>query len=342
MPVTKSALLRYKIIDRTLRNRHKPYPTVEELRQACEDALFNSTGERISKSSIEKDLSAMRNDDVLGYEAPIRFDKKRNGYCYDDPDYSIQELPLKDEELHAILFAASTLYQYKDIPFFMDFYSSIEKIFSRVAISENYKSTDYSKLIQFEKEIVEVQHGHLPLLMDAVLNQSPVSFRYVKFGSKKAVSYNVWPLLLKEYRNRWYLTCFMPASKAILIFGIDRMHDLKMEKGSFKRPKEFDPEEYFKYSFGITSFNNTPPAKVVLSFTPSEGDYIRTKPLHASQTILADNRKEFRVELKVQLSYELTSMIFGYGALVKVVGPPELVRRIKESIDTVKKIYQRK
>ena len=40
MPANKYALLRYRIIDRCLTNPGKPFPTKEDLRQACEDALY--------------------------------------------------------------------------------------------------------------------------------------------------------------------------------------------------------------------------------------------------------------------------------------------------------------
>ena len=234
------------------------------------------------------------------------------------------------------------MHQFRDIPFFTDFYSAIEKIFSRVAVSESFENISYDKFVQFEQELVHVPSDYLPLLLEAVITQSPVSFRYVKFGSRKTMNYTVWPLLLKEYRNRWYLTCFLPTKKVILLFGLDRMQELNMEKGKFIRPDDFDATEYFKYSIGITSFNNVPPSKVVLSFSSDEGDYIRSKPLHASQKILVDNAKEFKVELKIQLSYELESIILGYGSLVKVIGPPVLVKKIKERIKEVQKIYQRK
>ena len=42
MPANKYALLRYRIIDRCLTNPGKPFPTKEDLRQACEDALYGS------------------------------------------------------------------------------------------------------------------------------------------------------------------------------------------------------------------------------------------------------------------------------------------------------------
>ena len=43
MPAIKNALLRYRIIDRSIRNEYKPYPTKEDLRQACEEEIFGTS-----------------------------------------------------------------------------------------------------------------------------------------------------------------------------------------------------------------------------------------------------------------------------------------------------------
>ncbi|MFN2424379.1 MAG: WYL domain-containing protein, partial [Cryomorphaceae bacterium] len=73
MPANKYALLRYRIIDRCISNRFKPYPDKAALRRACEEELYGSEGDYISESTIDKDLYAMRNEINLGYHAPIAY-----------------------------------------------------------------------------------------------------------------------------------------------------------------------------------------------------------------------------------------------------------------------------
>ena len=118
MPANKYALLRYRIIDRCLTNRMRPYPTKEDLRQACEEGLYGSEGEHISISTIDKDLWAMRNENELGYHAPIVYNAEHRGYEYEDPDYSISGLNLQEQDLQALRFATLTLLQFRDMPVF--------------------------------------------------------------------------------------------------------------------------------------------------------------------------------------------------------------------------------
>ncbi|MBR3081181.1 MAG: hypothetical protein IKH01_15450 [Prevotella sp.] len=108
MPVNKNALLRYKIIDRCLRNRYRRW-TIEDLVDAVSDALYDMEG--ISKSvsirTVQSDIQIMRSD-RLGYNAPIEvYDQKY--YRYADPNYSITDMPLTAEDFNLIAKAVEML-----------------------------------------------------------------------------------------------------------------------------------------------------------------------------------------------------------------------------------------
>ena len=97
MPVNKNALIRYKTIDRCLRNRYRRW-TIDDLVDAVSDALYEMEGitKGVSLRTVQGDLQIMRSD-KLGYNAPIEvYDKIY--YRYADSDYSINEMPLTDDD----------------------------------------------------------------------------------------------------------------------------------------------------------------------------------------------------------------------------------------------------
>ena len=98
MALNKLAFLRYRIIDACLTNRLYKYPSKSYILEKCEEKL----NRKISLSTLEKDLEAMRSDAVLGFFAPIVYDKTGNYYYYADPDYSINDLPLTEVEWEAL------------------------------------------------------------------------------------------------------------------------------------------------------------------------------------------------------------------------------------------------
>ena len=97
MPANKNALIRYKTIDRCLRNRFRRW-TIDDLTEACSDALYEMEGimKGVSVRTVQGDLQIMRSD-KLGYNAPIEV-YDRIYYRYADTDYSISDTPLTEED----------------------------------------------------------------------------------------------------------------------------------------------------------------------------------------------------------------------------------------------------
>lgn len=108
MPANKNALMRYKTIDRCLRNRYRRW-TLDDLVDACSDALYDMEGitKGVSMRTVQGDLQIMRSD-KLGYNAPIEvYDNKY--YRYADPDYSIIDNPLNEEDYELVSRAVNML-----------------------------------------------------------------------------------------------------------------------------------------------------------------------------------------------------------------------------------------
>ena len=108
MPANKNALIRYKTIDRCLRNRYRRW-TLDDLVDACCDALLDMEGIKkgVCARTVQMDIQIMRSD-KLGYNAPIVvYDKIY--YTYADPDYSITEMPLTMDDCKLIKEAITLL-----------------------------------------------------------------------------------------------------------------------------------------------------------------------------------------------------------------------------------------
>ncbi len=110
MPVNKNALIRYKTLDRCLRNRYRRW-TLDDLVEACSDALYEMEGitSGVSVRTVQADLQVMRSD-KLGYNAPIEvYDNKF--YRYADPDYSISNSPIDEDTYELVTEAVVKLRQ---------------------------------------------------------------------------------------------------------------------------------------------------------------------------------------------------------------------------------------
>ncbi|WP_066759675.1 helix-turn-helix transcriptional regulator [Crocinitomix algicola] len=332
----KNAQIRYRIIDRLIRNQYNPFPTKEDLRRACEEALYGSdSGADICDSTIEKDLFAMRMD----FDAPIKYSKRDKGYYYEDEDFSIDKIPLSQDDIDAIKFASNTLMQFRDVGIFKQFGFAIDKIFDRVHISSNPTDANVENYVQFET-VHDTGKGNemLPDFLKAIQEKQVVSFLYTSYVSEKTKPRRVLPLLLKEYRNRWYLICFSLDKEKVMTFGLDRMANLQVTEDTYLQKIEFDAENYFKNSIGITA-NDSLPEKVIFKVDKIGSKYLESQPLHASQKLIKEGKSRNTFSLKVIVSEELKRTVLSYGSQIEVVKPKELREEIKIKVLEMHEIY---
>lgn len=114
MPANKNALIRYKTIDRCLKNKYRRW-TLEDLVEACSDALYEMEGIRrgVSIRTVQADIQIMRSD-KLGYEAPIEvYDGKF--YRNAEEGYSISNSRLDSEMCELISDALDKLRQFETV-----------------------------------------------------------------------------------------------------------------------------------------------------------------------------------------------------------------------------------
>jgi predicted DNA-binding transcriptional regulator YafY len=121
-----------------------------------------------------------------------------------------------------------------------------------------------------------------------------------------------------------------PENKDIVYpLALDRIRKVEELIVEYKSCPISNPDDYYKNVVGI-SYPESEPEKIILSFAPSQGNYIKTQYLHKSQEILIDNEKELRISLNLFPNYEFISTLMSYGADVKVVEPESLREKVKE------------
>ncbi|MCB0479475.1 MAG: WYL domain-containing protein [Crocinitomicaceae bacterium] len=331
MPHIKNALIRYRIIDRCLKNKYKPFPTKQDLRQACEDALFGSTvGEHICDSTIEKDMFAMK----MEHDAPIKYSKREKGYYYEDPEFSINDVPLNEDDLESIRFAAETLFQFKDVQMFRQFGSTLDKIINKVSVSQNFSEEEES-IIQFESAPSVSGQEYINALLNAIKFKNIVEFEYQNFKGGKKKKRRVVGYLLKEYRNRWYLISYDLSKEAVITYGLDRMDQVEVLDETYLGAPNFNAKKFFKHAMGITS-GDQEPVEVLFKADAVAAKYINSQPLHSSQKLIKEGKNRATFSIIVYESEELYRTFLSYAGQIEVTKPKEvreeMIRRANELI----------
>ncbi|HNF71023.1 MAG TPA: WYL domain-containing protein [Chitinophagaceae bacterium] len=307
--------------------KQKPAPTLNELVEYISEKL----GTPISVASVQKDIYAMRYDEGLGYFAPIEYSKEKRGYVYTDPTYSIQQIPVSEEDLQGLEMAIGILQQFAEIPAIRQFGDVIQKLAASVKMSRGTQQGKKVLLLDRPRKYQGTEF--MQDLVEAIQERYIVRLKYRPFTQSDERKHTIHPFFIKEYNGRMYLIArdIHPVKESkLLTFAFDRIADITVTMQHFAEELP-DQESYFGNSIGI-SLPGTPVENVVLSFRPGQASYLKSQPLHHSQKIIKDHSTEFIIELQLVLNYELKSLILGFGRDVRVLKPDILALEIRNNL----------
>ena len=338
MPVNKNALLRYRTIDRCLQNRYRRW-TLDDLIEACSDALYEFTGksDSVSRRTVQLDIQKMRSEE-LGYCAPIVVRENRY-YEYEDPDYSITDTPLTAQDMEMMSGAVATLKQLSGFAAF----SGMEDIVGKLEDHLGAAKSRREPVIFYEKNDGLKGLGHIPALYDAIVAKRPLRIEYKSFKARDPRRMVFSPYCLKEYRNRWFVFGRRQGSGRLLNLALDRILSVGgAPDGSpfISRPR-FDPRTYFDDMVGVTKDPGDRPVKIRFRARPEQVPYIETKPFHRSQMVVErdeDGSAVFQIE--VVLNYEIERDLLGYADGIRVLSPEVLVGRMRDRLSAAAAQYR--
>ncbi|MFT6983555.1 MAG: putative DNA-binding transcriptional regulator YafY [Crocinitomicaceae bacterium] len=336
MALNKNALIRYKTIDKCLQNAYRNW-TLDDLIEACSDALheYENRDVNVSKRSIQLDIQLMRSD-KLGYNAPIVvYDRKF--YKYEDENYSITNIPLTESDMNVLSETVEMLKQFKDFSLFSELGGIIQRLEDKVYTEK----TNQSSIIHLDKNENLKGLEHLDTLYQSILKKICLKLTYRSFKAREEAVFHFHPFILKEFNNRWFLVGKKKKREPVMTLALDRIEAIDFDLDRPYIAEEFDGDEYYKNTIGVSVLNEDHLLDVVLKFDRRNAPYILTKPLHHSQKVIEKLRDGgVIVQVRVHQNFEFDRLILGFGSSVEVLKPKVLRTRIKRTLKSAIKVYQ--
>ncbi len=335
MPANRNALIRYKTIDKCLRNRQRLW-TLDDLIHECSEALYEYEGidKGVSKRTVQSDIQIMRSD-KLGYNAPIVV-KEKKYYTYTDPEYSITNIPLTDQDMGTLNDVVQILKQFKGFSHFEDMDEMIKRLEDKVYTNK----TNSRSIIDFEKNEGLKGLHFLDELYQAIHKEQVLSVTYQSFRARQPGEFEFHPQFLKEYNNRWFVIGIKKEPKHPINLALDRIVEIKKSDKTEYIKTDLNAAEYYKDVVGVTVSPNMKPRTVRLFVGHNHAPYVLTKPIHPSQELEEKVKGGIIITLTVQLNFELESKILAFGDSVKVLDPPVLVTRVSNKLKFAAEHYE--
>ncbi|GAB4424925.1 MAG: hypothetical protein OHK0039_42420 [Bacteroidia bacterium] len=277
-----------------------------------------------SERTIKGDITYLREQ----YDAPIRYDRKAKGYRYTAPFIFAPSLGLKPEELTTLRLALETLIRYQHVPLFADCGGLLEKLEQVM----QYKLTaDREHLpIVFEREPPYAGKEFIAPLLQAIELKQTVSFHYQPFSAPQPLQHTISPYVIKEHSHRWYVLGSFTGATGVTTFALDRIRPSTLIPGEapYESRPNFDVAAYFAYTYGMTVYAEQEPQEVRLWFNPLQAKYFLSKPFHFYEKV-GEDETGLIVSMWLRPNYELTRLLVGMGAGVRVLQPASLADAVQ-------------
>jgi predicted DNA-binding transcriptional regulator YafY len=326
MPVNKNALIRYRTIDRCLINRQRRW-TLEDLIEKCSEALYEFEGitTDVSKRTVQLDIQTMRSD-KLGYAAPIVVLEKKY-YTYEDPNYSIDRMPVNEKDLSQLHEALSVLRQLKGFSQFQELDIVVKKLEENVKAKQKQR---HPVIIMDTNDLLQGLDWMNPLY-DAILQEKTLNIEYQPFYRNTSYKVTLHPYVLKEYNNRWYVVGFSQEKHKIALFALDRIQNVEEDtRVPFVKNNFFNPAIYFRDNIGVTVQLEQDPEDIIFWATDEFKNYLETKPIHFSQKAMFEYENGVVFSLKLRINFELIQLLLGHSDRIVVIQPKSLRQSLME------------
>lgn len=285
-----SSILRQLLIIRKIRvaNQSMMYPSVADLIAYVEEEFSKRDFHKkagASEPTLKRDLKQIRDY----FRIPIEYNSKERGYFIEEEDFSFVESTLESFEILTAIGADGMMPSY--------------------IIPEKRKRAKGLEHFGYLNRFIE--------------DKVSVTFQYHKYDTDNHTSPTVKPLFLKESRSRWYLLAQPENELEIKAYALDRISKLESTAQKFKLKVSL-AEMDKKYDDCFAMFTSNELAqKVVLSFDRRDGNYLKTYPIHHSQTII-ENEKEVLITLQIKITLDFIMELMSRAWSVKVIEPLSL------------------
>lgn len=158
-------------------------------------------------------------------------------------------------------------------------------------------------------------------ILRSIKQRRKVRFSYSlpRLGGKEA-EYLAEPYFLKQSQNRW-------VEEVLKCFELGRFTSFKVLDEDFVRDESVRAGNLFRNCFGIWDDPKMPVEDIRLRFSPLDGRFIKTLPIHTSQKI-EETDEYVEVTLRLKITNDFVMALLSRSSSIEILSPQSLKDRM--------------
>lgn len=291
-----------------------------------------------SRATVKRIIAEMRSY----FNAPLEYDRSRNGYHYSSVDGQSFELPglwFSSAELYALLTAQHLLAQVQ--PGLLD--AQLRPVRHRI---EQILAATYPGDEQISNRVRilrmngrNVEHTSFQVVAGAVLQRNRIQLSYHARGNDQISFREISPQRLIHYRDNWYLDAWCHGKNALRSFAVERISAARVLAPPCMEIPDSELDAHYSSSYGI--FAGESEHTAVLRFTPERARWVADEQWHPEQQGRYLENGSYELQIPYSDPRELVMDILKYGPDVEVISPLTLRKSVAERLQQTLNNYQK-
>ena len=289
--------------------------------QSLQDTL------EVSRATLKRDIAYMR--DFM--DAPLLYDRRRNGYHYDPdaPEFELPGLWFNDTELYALL-ASEQLLESVHPGLLGPHLGPLKSRIRRLLEHSGHRADTVTTHILLQPLAARsVDNERFARVAAAVLDERVLDIEYHGRERGEATERRVHPHRLVHYRDNWYLAAWCERAGDNRTFSLDRITRARPTEQPCRPVDETVLERHLHAAFGI--FSGEAHEWAVLRFGTRIARWVADETWHPDQ-IGRWEGSEYELQVPYSDTRELVMEILKYGPEVEVLAPESLRETVAERV----------
>jgi proteasome accessory factor B len=292
----------------------------------------------VSSKTVQRDLDYLRNE----LAAPIEFDRDQNGYFYSRPDYVLPFLPVDGRDLFSIGVAAQVLSLFGGTPLGRDLKSCYERLAELMPPAVRVRpEIVMEKLALRAAAFRPVREETWQAVSQSLQKGVALAIRYHRPGEPPGDERVVKPYSLVVFGRDWMVLAQDETDGRVKNFYLARIEQARPTDRRYAIPRDFDPESFFRNTFGIF-VGGGKPFRFRVRFSKEISEEVRELQFHPKQKLEKGPDGEAILELPAESLKEARRFVLGYGKEAQAISPPELVEELRREARSLHRTYSKK
>lgn len=312
-----------------LTNRRTPIPLTDIMKEL-----------ECAKATAARYIEDMR----IYLDAPLEYDRKLNGYYYDqqhaEKPYQLPGLWFSAEELNGLLICHQIL-QNISPGILSQQISQLQQRINQLFKLQQQTPANISqkiKILSIGRRLKD--DAQFKKIATALFNGKQIDIHYTARGENAAQTQRtISPQQLIYYRDNWYIAAHCHHRDQLRVFAVDNIGSAKILDQTAQPTDPKQLEQFLTSSYGI--FSGDAQYTAVLEFSKARAKWVADENWHPNQQGQWLDSGNYQLSIPFNDSRELIMDILKHGAEVEVKSPKFLLDGVRGQIEAMQKIYKK-